>query len=239
MSSKHPIDSLFEKELKEHQIKPSDKVWEKVAASQQGAKPKREGWLMLRAAAVALLIGISSLIYYNRNASELDLNNIGDTDQSWVAGPETTPNTKNDEPKSSVKTEDPKKEEPKAKTNQKTPAKKPKKTGARVIPVLQQTISEPILAFNDLGEVDSDLPLEAAEDIDNPEVYKVRVQLPKLNGATYSTEKKSKDLGERMWAYASDQYERVKSGEFIELPKAENTKIEIPLPDFINRRFNK
>ena len=73
MSSKHPIDALFEKELKEHQSSPNEAVWEKIAANQQGTKPKREGIFFLRAASVLLLVGLSSFWYLNRHSGDIGI----------------------------------------------------------------------------------------------------------------------------------------------------------------------
>lgn len=239
MSSKHPIDALFEKELKEHKIEPSQAAWEKVAAATQTGGSTKKGYFILRAASVALLVGISSLLYFNRNTTDLQVGNTEALEESIAAGPDNTPTAKADEPKAEPTS--PKTVEPKAAPKQKPTKEKPsaKKRSARVIPVLQQTISDPVLAMNDLEAVDYELALNDVETIEDPNVLHIRVQMPELKGDYSKPKNKKGDLGERMWAYASDQYQRVRSGESLELPNTDDARIEIPLPDFINRRFNK
>lgn len=241
MSTKHPIDELFKQELKEHKIEPSAAVWEKVAASQMASGQTKKGLFILRAASVALLVGISALFYFNRNQMDLQVSHPQSIENAIVAGPETTPAAKKDQPTnepSSTGTELPS-EPAKANSPKPNPKAKAKKQTARVIPVLQQTIADPILALNDLQSVDYELSSESAEEIDNPNVLRIRLQIPELKGNYAKPESTKADLGQKMWAYASNQYERVRAGESLELPNTDDAKIEIPLPDFINRRFNK
>jgi len=236
MSSKHPIDALFEKELKEHRTEASDQVWQKVAAATQTKSSKKGGAYLLRAASVALLVGISSLIYFNRNASELSVTDPIDVMQPIADNPESKPKAK--------KAQDPKPaiSEPKATNSvkkQKPNTKVNKKSSARVIPVLQQTVADPVLALNDFDAVDYAWDLEDTEIIDDPNVLRIRVQMPELKGDYSKPQEAKGDIGERVWAYASNQFKRVQAGESLELPKAEDARLEIPLPDFINRRFYK
>lgn len=238
MSSKHPIDALFEKELKEHKIEPSAAAWEKVASATQAKGSSKKGIFILRAASVALLVGLSSLFYFNRNTSELQVSTPTLIEESIAAGPDNTPSTKNDEPKAEPSQGTTSPSEPK-KEPKKTEKPSTKKRSARVIPVLQQTISDPVLAMNNLEPVSFDLPLEEGEPVEDPNVLRIRLQMPELKGDYSKPKTKKADLGQRMWAYASTQYERVRAGEKVELPNTDDAKIEIPLPDFINRRFNK
>jgi len=240
MSSKHPIDALFEKELKEHQSSPNEAVWEKIAANQQGTKPKREGIFFLRAASVLLLVGLSSFWYLNRHSGDIGIQ-PSNAQQEFVAGPDDKPENNTDEPEN-TQTKEPKNAKAKAsKTEPKQKVKKAnsKKGTARVIPILQQKISDPVLALNDLNSIDLEENLEGVETIDDPDVLKIRVNLSDIKGDYQTNPKAKKDLRQRMWAYASSQYERVKAGEGLELPNTDDAKIEIPLPDFINRRFSK
>jgi len=240
MSSKHPIDALFEKELKEHQSSPNEAVWEKIAANQQGTKPKREGIFFLRAASVLLLVGLSSFWHLNRHSGELSIQPTN-PQQEFVAGPDDKPENTTEEPEN-TQAKEPKngkakgaKDEPK----QKVKKASSKKGTARVIPILQQKISDPVLALNDLNNIEMEDNLADIEPIEDPDVLKIRVNLSDIKGDYESKPQAKKDLRQRMWAYASNQYERVKAGEGLELPNTDDAKIEIPLPDFINRRFSK
>lgn len=242
MSSKHPIDALFEQELKEHQSKPREAVWAKIAASQQATKSKKGGWYMLRAASVLLLLGLTSIWYFRGDTPNTSLGGELYQQEQIVAGPEgKKQNAKSEalegEPKSEPSAKTPKNNtKAKPKTRKKAPRKQ---KASRVIPILQQNISEPVLALNDLQSIDWEEGLEGTEEIPNPEALKIKVKLSDLKG-NYNTEaREKKDLRQRLWAYASNQYERVMAGEDLELPKTEDAKIEIPLPDFINRRFSK
>ncbi len=241
MSSKHPIDSLFEKELKEHQIQPSKAVWEKVAAAQTSGGSKKEGFFILRAASVILIVGLTSFWFIGQNFQSTPAEPELDWNTSVVAGPDNNPEPKKSEPQKTTPTvqKTNKKSDPASQKVQKPVKAQSKARSAKVIPVLQHRISDPVLALNDLSPMDLNEDFEGVEVIDDPDVMKIRVSLPELKGDYESKQSTEKDLGKRMWAYASTQYERVLAGESIELPKTEETKIEIPLPDFINRRFSK
>jgi hypothetical protein len=248
MSSKNPIDSLFKQELKEHQIQPSAAAWERIAAAQQGSSKKNGAVFLWRAASISLLIGLSSVFHFNRNLKDLGLDTPLEAATAFVVEYEVaspvTPENNREEPKQNVQKQDPKKgnsSSPKtAKKSQKNAGSKARKSSSRVIPLLQQRMPDPILAFNDLMPVSGGFDLEETEVIPDPGVYRVRVDLPNLRG-NYETNptQKTRPFSERMWAYASDQFERVKAGESLELPKTDDATIEIPLPDFINRRFAK
>lgn len=236
MSSKHPIDALFEKELKEHQSQPSEAVWAKVAASQQAARPKREGIFLLRAASVLLLVGLSSFWYFTQNAGSLQVSTpiLGETE--IVSAPEVKPTTKK---QSNLKepVQNQTKPSPKKSGNGKTNSKKNPKKTSLVIPVLQQSLSDPILALNDLAPVDLEDNWDEVEVIEDPNVLRVKLSLPDLQGEYNTNGQPKKKLSERMWAYATEQYDRMIAGEEFQLPNTDDTKIEIPLPDFVNRRM--
>lgn len=239
MSSKHPIDALFEKELKEHKSQPKEAVWAKIAASQQAAAPKREGIFILRAASVLLLVGLSSFWYFTQNASNLQVSTpvLGETE--IVATPDVKPTTKKE---SQNKVNDPVPTQPKASSKKSNPStkkstKSTKKTSL-VIPVLKQSTADPILALNDLAPIDLDDNFDELEQIEDPNVLRVKLSLPDLQGDYNPEGPTKKKFGERMWAYATEQYDRMIAGEELQLPNTDKAKIEIPLPDFVNRRMN-
>ncbi len=236
MKPKHPIDGLFEKGLKEHKIAASEQAWERIAAAQKG-KPSRRfyGAQLLRAATITLLLGLSAVVYFNRNAEEIMNEGPGFEEPIAV----DFKNKNKDEPKTN-QADEPQQSKAKAQVEpqnakaKKTKSKPDPKT--RVVPVLQPTLSDPVLAMNDLEPVDYEWDLEETEPISDPDVLRIKVNLPELQG-DYKTTKTKKPFGERLWAYANDQLGRVVAGERPELPKTENAEISLPLPDFVSRRF--
>lgn len=236
MSSKHPIDALFEKELKEHKIAASEQAWERIAAAQQQKSRKGAGIYLLRAATVTLLLSLSAVVYFNRNAKDLmEVRPVVEQPEKVQLDnnrkPES-PKAKADEPKRTVNTA--KKDEPKKIKTKNQKAKPDPKS--RVVPVLKRSTVDPILAFNDLDPIGYDSEFDDAEIIEDPNILRIKVNLPEVQG-DYKSNKSKKPFGERLWAYASDQFDRVVSGESPELPNTEEASISLPVPDFIDRRF--
>lgn len=241
MSSKHPIDALFEKELKEHKIAASEQAWDRIAANKQSSK-KGFGIYLLRAATVTLLLSLSAVVYFNRNAK--DLMDVRPVTEEVTATTTPKNNNKTDEPKPiTKKVEEPvqtanKKEKKGQQASPKGNQKVNKNTKARLVPLMQPAYADPILAFNDIEPVDYDWALEETETIEDPNVLRVKVKLPEIQG-DYKTNRTAKPFGERLWAYASNQFDRVLSGESPELPSTENARVSLPVPDFVDRRFLK
>jgi hypothetical protein len=246
MKTKNPIDSLFQQKLEGHQLKASDQVWEKIAAAQASSSKKLGLVFFMRAASVALLIGLSGLVYFNNNTERLMNLRI---EQYLVFSPETNPNPGQQISVTSnnpqlLEQSDPKGTPKKASTSKpKKEAIKPlKKTKARVIPILKTFTADPYLALNDAEIPGAEvLGMEETEVLGkNAGRVKIRVHLPELKGyyGPDTTAPESAELGERLWAYASNQLGRIVAGERPSLPTTK-PEITIPLPDFINRQFSK
>lgn len=237
MSSKHPIDALFEKELKEHKIAASERAWDRIAAAQEQKSRKGFGIYLLRAATVTLLLSLSAVVYFNRNAKDLmDVRPVAEQPNVEAVKNAKKPNQNQkanpDQPKEPVKqAQQAKKENTKAPKGKVKPDPK-----SRVVPVLQPTLMDPVLAFNDLDAVDYDWDVEATEEIEDPNVLRIKVNLPEVQG-DYKSRTTKKPFGERLWAYASDQFNKVVAGENPELPNTDEASISLPVPDFIDRRF--
>jgi len=223
----------------------SDKVWEKIAAKQ--AKPSRKlaPIFYLRAASLALLIGLSGLMYFNSNSERLmnlriEREDVSAPELNTKQNTSKTTNLSLDEPKSEAKETEPQASPKKgASTPKADPAKKSSKK-ARVIPVLKTYSSDPFLALND-AEVPSAaiLGMEEVEPLKQEKSrVKIKIHLPEVKGyyGPDTSQTESTELGERLWAYASNQLDRIVAGEKPSLPKTK-TKLSIPLPDFINRQF--
>jgi hypothetical protein len=246
MKTENPIDSLFQQKLEGHQLKASEQVWKKVAAAQSSPAKKLGLAFFMRAASVALLIGLSGLFYFNNNTARLmnlrmerdlvpevqtDFNPTQQTIEITSQSPLLDQSDPKEVPKKAV-AEKPKKQV----------LKPAKKTKARVIPILKTFTANPYLALND-----TEMPGAEILGMEEVEVLKkgtgrvkIKVQLPGLK-AYYgpdTTAPKSAELGERLWAYASNQLDRIVAGERPSLPTTK-PEITIPLPDFINRQFSK
>jgi len=246
MKTNNPIDSLFQQKLGGHQMEATDKVWEKIAAKQSAPSKKLAPIFYLKAASVVLLIGLSSLMYFNNNAERLMNLRIERKDPS---GPELSKqqiaaqiiSAVIDEPEN-----DPRETEPKE-TPKKTATKEPKSTPvkastkkSRVIPILKTFNADPYLALNEVDALGAEvLGMEEPEVLTKaPSRVKIKVHIPELKGyyGPDTTQLESAEIGERLWAYASDQFDRIVAGERPSLPKTKS-ELSIPLPDFINRQF--
>ncbi len=242
MSSKHPIDALFKKELKEHKIAASEQAWDRIAAANSQSSKKGFGIYLVRAATVTLLLSLSAVVYFNRNAKDLmDVRPV--TEESAVLSTPKKNNTSDEPQKQAKNLEQPAQsvqavEEPALKESPKGNKKVKKNTKARLVPLMQPAYSDPILAFNDIEMVEYDWSIEETETIEDPDVLRIKVSLPEVQG-DYKTNPAAKPFGERLWAYATNQFDRVVAGESPELPSTENASVSLPIPDFIDRRFLK
>jgi hypothetical protein len=246
MKTENPIDSLFQQKLEGHQMKASQQVWEKVAAAQASPAKKLGLAFFIRAASVALIIGLSGLFYFNNNAERLmNLRMERDVAPGLETNFNPTQQTIDITSQSQFLDQSDPKEVPKkaaVKKAKKQALKPAKKTKARVIPILKTFTANPYLALND-----TEMPGAEILGMEEVEVLrkstgrvKIKVQLPVLK-AYYgpdTTAPKSAELGERLWAYASNQLDRIVAGERPTLPTTK-PEITIPLPDFINRQFSK
>ncbi len=246
MKKNNPIDSLFQQQLEDHQIQASDKVWEKIAAQQAGPNKRLAPIFYLRAASFALLIGLSALMYFNNNSESLMKLRM---EREATSAPELAPK-ENLSNTATIKVDEPQKGEPKQtepqpkpkKGSTSSPAEPAKKSTkkSRVIPVLKTYSPEPFLALNE-----TEIPSAAILGMEETEPLKleksrvkIKVYLPEVKGyyGPDTTQTESAELGDRLWAYASNQLDRIVAGEKPNLPKTKS-KISIPLPDFINRQF--
>lgn len=246
MKKNNPIDSLFQQKLGDHQMEASDKVWERIAAQQAAPRKKLAPIFYLRAASLALLIGLSSLVYFNSNSERLmnlriERDNTNVPELTSKQKPAQTISTSLEGPESEPAQTEPKDSptKPALKEPKSTPAKT-KTQKAELIPALKTINADPLLALNN-----SEMPGAEVLAMETPEVLrkepgrmKIKVLIPEVKGyyGPDTTQSGSNELGERLWAYASNQFDRIVAGEKPSLPKTKS-KISIPLPDFINRQF--
>lgn len=232
MKDTNPIDELFKKQLSKHELEPSAAVWSKIAASQKAGSNKVGGFYFLRAAVITLLIGLSSLLYFQQNQAVL-MNPLPEEgiELSGVAkGANAGAENKKNNGKAAP--EEVKKEQ--GKSNEE-PSKKPLK---KAVPILSAPVSSPILVQNNLKLVDeqalidelenNDVSLLAYEEIDASKVqkkprYSISVKLPVVE--TYygpdTTQPARERFSKKLWSYASDQFERVLAGDKPQWPKTD------------------
>lgn len=243
MSDKHPLDEYFKEGLNEHKMQPSQSVWDKIeAAAPAPEKSRKGGWYIMRAAVVVLLIGLSSVFYYQNHG----------VDENWAAAPDHT-ETKGPE-KEKKKTEDQQKGESgtsvekKSESNEGGQEAKPKK---KPVPIMRQSTGRQIYVSNEdalspIDEsslMDESKPMLAAVDLKveeatKPAPVKIKFKVkPKVTTqGFYPNEESSepaeskKDFKDRLYAYASNQFDNIKNGKPVELPKPEKKpQIEIDL----------
>lgn len=242
MSDKHPLDEYFKEGLNEHKMQPSQSVWDKIeAAAPAPEKSRKGGWYIMRAAVVVLLIGLSSVFYYQNHG----------VDENWAAAPDHT-ETKGAEKEK--KTEEQQKSESGTSVEKKSERKeggqeaKPKK---KPVPIMRQSTGRQIYVSNEdvlspIDEsslMDESKPMLAAVDLKveeatKPAPVKIKFKVkPKVTTqGFYANEDSSepaeskKDFKDRLYAYASNQFDNIKNGKPVELPKPEKKpQIEIDL----------
>lgn len=248
MKEQHPIDKHFKDRLNDHKTTPSDKVWERISSELEtgSGRNRSGGWYMMRAAVVVLLVGISSLLYFQNH--EVALSTVQDS--VATEGPENT-DTKD------------KKQEPAAATGKKQSEDQPEKEGSegtrpqkktrKAIPIVHpNNHTAPIVVSNEerMPEVDESQLYDEEEMVLTVELdpsrteakkepnFKVRMKLnPATAKAFYANNEdkpaeaeEDKNIKDKVFAYATDQIDNLKSGKRLELPKTERKpQLEINL----------
>jgi len=245
-NEKHPLDGFFKEGLNEHKIQPSASVWNKIEEAQPEPNHKKGAWLLLRAAVVALLIGLGVVFYFANREVEVNQNVVTGPDNFEVEGPEKN----NSEQKQNKATE-----ENKDKTDTPKEEAKPKK---KAVPIMRQSTSRPIYVSNDapLQPIDeeaffaentevafTDISLQLKEEKKHtatPIHIKVKVKPRAATEGFYANtdepneEEQKPSFRDRMQTYASSQMDNVLSGKPLEWPKVEKKQIEIPLPRILS-----
>jgi len=239
-NEKHPLDEFFKEGLSEHKLKPSSTVWEKIEAAQPATeKNKKGGWYVMRAAVVVLLIGLSSVLYYQNNP----------VDENWAVHPD---NTETDGPDKEKTNKDKEKTQTEVKSSKTETDSKKSKKEKRAVPIMRQNAGRQIYVANDevttpVDEADlqteeelllADIDLKV-ESTPGPAPIKVKFKVtPKAaTQGFYANREKSgeekKDFKDKLYAYASSQFDNIKNGKPVELPKPEKKpQLEIDLGKF-------
>lgn len=247
MKRQHPIDEFFHRELEAHESKPSAAVWDSIQKEiPQQQKNKAWGIYLLRAASITLLLGMSTLFYFERNAEDLipgePIKNtpVGTTDRSEG---EDKSASQEEEQSPGKKTES---EEGK---NEVSPEDKPKLVAPSVSRKQRFVDNTQLKDLPEINEAElwasEEEPLlsESLKVEDKPERYRIKVKLsPNTIKSFYAdsgadneaVDQAKPGFGDRLFAYANDQVNNLVNGRKLELPKTETKpQLSFNLPRII------
>lgn len=241
MKEENRLDKIFKENLSDHEIKPSESVWDRIEGELPQQKKRGGGLYVMRAATVALLIGLSTWFTFDPSQPDSTLGNptnIGtqiQKEKEKNKEKEKGTKEKSGKDKTSEKKENPKKEtipilRPRVKSNSKL------LVSADPVPVVAEEELEDELLMDQVAlRVDEELKPE-------PLRVKVRYRPDMAIGAFYEEEEQTTaeaeenpELKERVVAYASDQFNNLISGKPLELPKTEKKpRLEVNLGKWFN-----
>lgn len=249
MKDKHPIDELFQKNLAEHRLHPAPAVWDKISAEVNG-REERKGAYLWKAAAVALLIGISSVMYFTTHEVE----HTNAATEIPVEMPISKPlpktsavNKESNSPKGKAAAEA-EKSIKKSEESSRTPRR-------NIEPILKSSRTGTQLLVENTKPIDIEetLPLEStnieassAEKEDKKPRIKLKYRVPVTERSFYAEGGAEDEQGEaelkpkfkeKLMAYANDQIGNIMKGEGVELPKTElsgKPQLEINLGKILN-----
>lgn len=244
MSDKNPLDNYFKSSLKNHEVKASPEVWERVVAGAESESNRGTLWFFMRAAVVVLMISVGTWYMVDFPG--------GETGGEDSPDKEVTTSQTNAEQKGSERTT---KETPPtgiAKiSDQGTDDEKKQKA---VMPVAKQSQSrstiyvshEPLKEVDERALFDNHEMRLATISLDPAQLaaygrpkpsMKVRVGKPVTESAFYSDGVQPEEdpkLKTKLYAYANTQFDNIKNGRPVELPKTGKPQLQINL----NKIFN-
>jgi hypothetical protein len=240
MPKQNPVDQLFKEQLEKHELKPSPAAWEKISAATTPAAKKTSPVYVLRAAAVALLIGINAVFYFSSNTksflevapTEQGLS-LSTTHSGQESGKKQPGVVKQNKLVKGVEVKPEGKAKPSsAARNSKPVLKQEKKTA------LDKRISDH--NFTQEAEPKEIQPATQAEtpEIKKPVHYAVTItDLPATQGDYEVKEQEPKaKIKDKVLAYAGNQWNRILAGEKPQLPAISKTpQVSITLPKFLNK----
>lgn len=249
MKEQNPIDELFKRGLDNKEIKPSDAAWSKIEEAMMPEDSKKGGFYFMRAAVVTLLIGLSSWVYINNNPLEMpsstvipattienNPSNISSTDLGEgepKKGASTSTGTQNKlEKENTGKKVDPKRIKPRNPIMKRSGGSQ-----AKLVNISPAT--------EDFRMMDHDMFVMDQLVADaSPISKKIKIKVPVTVNSFYNEVEEEKEpvkklkFKERVFAYASDQFDNLISGEPLELPKTDisgRPKLEISLGKFLTK----
>jgi hypothetical protein len=238
MSDKHPIDELFKRQLEQHSIKPSEAAWSKIEAATQRKSSGFKPMYLMRAAVVTLLIGVSGWVYFQSNSTAV-VKPIQPVEMPVLSNhkgsPNNTPKAATSEPtetpqqQPTKEPEEPQKEQPAAGTKKVPVMKMSSGSGNRKVFATSGAIAAveeeaPLELISGEEKLD---PTRVAEAYQPKMKFKLHINKPvSEDWADESESQKEAQMGlkDKVFAYASNQFENIKAGKKLELPKAPKGK---------------
>lgn len=244
MKENNPIDNYFRNSLEGHEVKASPEVWEKVVAGTEAGASRGAIWYLMRAAVVVLMFSFGTWYMFD-----------GPVDQPGVVVSPETGQEENTANKTNQNTE------PGAKTNTPAQSEEPSRQEEdeqkqkKVMPIMKNSQSRsPIYVSNEpMMEVDERALYEMDEralstiELDPAQLaaygrtspsMKLKLRQPVSGTAFGEVEPEAaegnEDLKKKVYAYASHQFNNIRNGKPLELPKTGKPQLQINL----NRIFN-
>ena len=244
MKEHNPIDELFKRGLENKEIKPSETVWDKIEReTNQQTNTKRGGFYLMRAAAVTLLVGLSSMIYFSNNGGDVTTGITPDT--GIIDHTPAEPEKKDGTATTKTETEPGKKKStakdtPKASNKAKKGTQKNKTKSNKIVPIIKNSKPANRYVSNTLPIADEEElvaaePLLEMEEIETApakkkHTFKLKYRVPVTQKSFYAdnaTEEKNNtekpEIKDKVYAYASNQFDNLISGKPLELPKVPET----------------
>lgn len=228
----NPIDQHFRDQLQDLEREPSAGVWDKIAEEIPQQKSNKRV-LYLRAASVALLLGLSSVWFINENG-------IFSSEEPSVvnASPKVLPRLQADSPRRVAATPDFAELPPIAQsgtTHKSRDEGKAESRKQKPLPYMATVNEEALDAAHREYYAVNAVALDTSAW--NPRV-RFTVKLPQegdLDALDEGKLEKQKKLQEKLWAYTTSQVENLLNGRKPELPKTEARPVlEVNLSNLIN-----
>ena len=242
MKDKHPIDDFFKSALSEHKTQPGKNVWEKIEAETGTGNYRGAAWYLLRAAVVVLMVSVGSWLFFNQT----------ETNDNIAVNPDTEINTETDNPEPTNKKDQPEKSNEAEKERKLEQERKKQK----VMPIMKNgTNNPPIYVQYEALPVEDDenelfnedqstlatvqLDPEQVKEYETPKLkVKMKFTRPVTEDSFYAendtTGAEQPAFREKLYAYANNQWENIRDGKKVELPKAGKPKLQINLDKLLN-----
>lgn len=234
MKNREPIDDYFKEKLTGLKVEPSQQVWERVAAHQNRKSRPLIG-LWMRAASIALLLGLG-IWYFYPTATKLPQSNTLPAKNG--AGPAEKPLTEE-----LLSTSKPRVEEASAAiaSSESQPANSAQENETAYLGQKLFTPAE----VNEIAlaaELDAEASLRnlsvALKAVESPKSqrYAIELRLP-VTRQLQKEDSLAKAKPSNLWSYASGQFNRILEGEKPQLPaQLRNPRLSIDIPEILNKK---
>jgi hypothetical protein len=243
MKENNPIDNYFRRSLEGHEVKASPGVWERVVAETKAGSNSGTSWYGMRAAAILLMFSVGTWLIINRSQKENSV--VIYPSIEFRDGVEESKAQKSESPKKMdllVKGDNPAKEQEGISQHK------------RVAPILKQSqLRRPNYLNNEpMVEVDESLliddrdielasielaPSELAAYGQPSPLMKLQLSQPGREASFYAEIKDdstNENLKSKVYAYANTQFDNLRNGRPLELPRTGKPQLQINLDRLFN-----